>query len=217
LTVEGGNPLFQFHILFGLLAAFFAVVRVVWGVIGTRHAQFVRFPLSPVALLAYVGGLFDRNGRRFPGHNPGATWAAIAMFGLVGLLVATGLGGGREAFEDVHEVLAYVLLSTVGLHLAGLATGIFFTGARDQLGAPAMVMVLGSSRQSSGRGRGGEDWWSTSPFSTNEWVRNFSREQILGVLNSTHVPGCFTRRWYSMSHLITTCPHVHAPPQRALA
>lgn len=119
LAVEGEPPLFQLHMLFGLLAAFFAVVRVVWGVVGTKHARFVRFPLSPAALLAYIRGLSDRNGRRFPGHNPGSAWAAIAMFVLVGLLMATGLGGG-EAFDDLHGALAYVLLSVVGLHLAGI-------------------------------------------------------------------------------------------------
>lgn len=29
----------------------------------------------------------------------------------------------------------------------------------------------------------GEGWWSTSPFSTNERVLNFSREQNFGPLN----------------------------------
>jgi cytochrome b len=121
LSVDEDSPLFQLHMLFGLLAAFFVVVRVVWGVIGSKHAQFLRFPLGPMALIGYLRELFARNGRRFAGHNPGAAWAAIAMFALVILLVATGLGGSGEAFEDVHEVLAYVLLSMIGLHLAGLA------------------------------------------------------------------------------------------------
>jgi cytochrome b len=119
LAVHRKSPLFQLHMIFGLLAAFFVVIRVVWGVVGTKHARFARFPLHPESLANYLRGLLHRNGQRFPDHNPGNAWVAIFMFVLIGLLVATGLGA--ESFGDVHGVIAYVLLSIVCLHLVGLA------------------------------------------------------------------------------------------------
>lgn len=121
LTVDGESPLFQLHMILGLVAAFIVVLRLVWGLVGTRHARFANFPLSPGMLADYGRGLLQSAGRRFTGHNPGAAWASLAMFTLVGLLLLTGLGPGGEAFEEVHGALAYALLGVVGLHLAGLA------------------------------------------------------------------------------------------------
>ena len=46
--------------------------------------------------------------------------AALAMFILVPSLLATGLGGSRDPWEDLHGGLAYGLLAVIGVHLAGL-------------------------------------------------------------------------------------------------
>lgn len=120
LVVDDHSPFFQFHMLFGLLAAFFVAARCIWGVIGTKPARFTGFPLGASALVGYLRSLLQRNGPRVAGHNPAAAWVTIIMFGLVALLLVTGIGFGGEQLEEVHGVLAYTLLAVIGLHLAGL-------------------------------------------------------------------------------------------------
>ena len=43
------------------------------------------------------------------------------MFAIVSLLFWAGLGSEGEAAEDIHEILAYALLSLIVAHIAGLA------------------------------------------------------------------------------------------------
>jgi cytochrome b len=118
--VDDDSPLFQFHMLFGLVAAFLLLLRIVLGLIGSRHARFSRFPLRPAEIAGYFTGVFTGKTRRYAGNNPGSALAALAMFVLVPLLVFTGIGTGGEAFDDIHEVLAFLLLGAIGAHLLGL-------------------------------------------------------------------------------------------------
>lgn len=120
MLVDDDHPLFRLHMLSGIVAGFLLVVRLVLGLVGSRHARFTNFPLRPSEMVAYVLGVFTGTAKRYAGHSPGAAAAALTMFGLTVGLIVTGLGNGGEAFEDVHESLAYSLLAVVGLHLAGL-------------------------------------------------------------------------------------------------
>jgi len=121
-NVDDDGPLFPIHMLLGLVMAFMVVLRVVWGFVGTRHARFGAFVFGPGAVVAYVKGVISGDGERHVGHNPGAAVAIFAMLALSLGLAVTGvlMGGGSEAAEEVHEVLAYLLLATVLLHVAGV-------------------------------------------------------------------------------------------------
>lgn len=121
LLVDDHSPLFALHMLFGLAAVGCVVLRVGWGVCGTRHARFADLPLSPATLARYLTEALRGRATRFAGANPGAAWAGLAMLVLVVLLAVTGGVGGGEMFEDAHGVLAYVLLGVITAHLAGLA------------------------------------------------------------------------------------------------
>lgn len=121
LVVDDDSPLFQLHMLFGLVAAFLVGVRVVLGLVGSRHARFANFPLRPAETARYLLGVFTGGARTYAGNNPGSALAALAMFALVPLLTLTGVAGGGESSEDVHGVLAYILLGVIGAHLLGLA------------------------------------------------------------------------------------------------
>jgi hypothetical protein len=98
-------------------------LRVLWGFVGTRHARFASFVHGPGALLAYLRGVVTGKGQRYVGHNPGSSLAIFLILALVVGLGVTGvlMSGGGEAFEEVHEVLAYTLLGVVVLHVAGVA------------------------------------------------------------------------------------------------
>ncbi len=121
-TVDDESAAFAVHMLLGLVAGFMVALRVLWGVVGTRHARFADFSFRPSALLRYLKSTLSRSGERHTGHNPATSWAAIAMFALVLGLGATGLamGAGVEAAEEAHEVLAWALIAVAGGHVAGV-------------------------------------------------------------------------------------------------
>lgn len=118
--VDDDSAFFQLHMLFGLVAAFALVVRIVLGVVGSRHNRFSAMPLKPTEGIAYLIGVFTGKARRYIGHNPGCAVAAIVMFSLVPLLVASGAGWLGETGKDLHEGLAIALLVTVASHLVGI-------------------------------------------------------------------------------------------------
>lgn len=117
------SALFPFHMLLGLVLVFMVALRLIWGLIGTKHARFSDLPTRPGELVAYMRDAFTRGTKRYAGHNPGSTWAMFAMFALVVGLGATGLmmSRGSEAAEEVHEVLAWAMIAVVVAHLAGIA------------------------------------------------------------------------------------------------
>jgi cytochrome b len=120
LGVDDDSPLFRLHMIFGLVAVFLLALRIAWGLFGSYYVRFASFPLNPTKAVQYFAGIVSGMAKLYVGHNPGSAAAALAMFALVPVIVFTGLGGGGEAFEDVHEVLAYALLAVIGAHLLGL-------------------------------------------------------------------------------------------------
>lgn len=120
LTVDDESPWFAYHMLCGLAAGGFIVLRLILGVVGSRTARFTFWPWSLREAVQYLRDVVAGRPTVYAGHNPGSVWMAIAVFASVPLLIATGLLGGGERFEEPHEVLAYVLLGAVVLHLLGL-------------------------------------------------------------------------------------------------
>lgn len=124
-VVDDDSARFSLHMLAGLGMTFVVLLRLSWSAVGTRHARLGDLVLSPNQLIAYFRGLFAGDGRRWTGHNPASSWAAVAMvalalgLGATGLLMASGTGG--DALEEVHELMAYAFLVVVLLHLGGIA------------------------------------------------------------------------------------------------
>ena len=118
--VDDDSPLFQFHALVGLVAAFSLVVRLGLGLVGSKYNRFTAFPVRPGEAAGYFCGVLTGKARRYLAHNPGGAIAALLMFAVVPLLVVTGAGGFGEAGEELHEGLAIALLALIGAHLAGL-------------------------------------------------------------------------------------------------
>jgi cytochrome b len=121
LAVDEHSALFRWHMIFGIVAGFLLLLRLVLGLVGSRYSRFSRMPLGPMQLIAYARSLLDRGATRHPGHSPGSAWAAVAMFTAVPAILATGLWAGRDPWEEVHGILAYALMAVIGAHLAGIA------------------------------------------------------------------------------------------------
>jgi cytochrome b len=98
--------------------------RLLWGLVGTRHARFASFVRGPRAALDYVLGLLRGDASQYAGHNAAGGWAIVALLAL-GLL--TGASGwltyqdmGGEWLEEVHEALATGMLAVAAVHVAGV-------------------------------------------------------------------------------------------------
>jgi cytochrome b len=127
------------HVALGYTFAGLLAFRLVWGVIGSRHARFRSFASGPGAVLAYVKSLLTREPEHHVGHNPAGGWAIFALIALGILISASGYatyGGAGKWSEELHEGLSNAMLALVFLHVAAVAVTSFLH--RENLAA-AMV------------------------------------------------------------------------------
>jgi cytochrome b len=116
------SPWFPYHMMLGIVLGIMLILRVLWGFVGTRYARFNALYLNPVALVRYLISAFSAGGPRYTGHNPGSSYAIVAMLVLLGVIVTTGLlmTRGIEAAEELHGISAYVLLAVAAVHVLGV-------------------------------------------------------------------------------------------------
>lgn len=139
------------HVTLGYTMAGLIAFRIVWGFIGSRYARFSQFVRGPAAVLRYLQSLVRGRPQPSAGHNPAGAVAIVLML-LLGLSVAaTGwaldMHIGGEAFEEMHEVLANLMLAVVGVHIAGVIVGSWLH--RENL---VEAMVTGFKKGPSGDG-----------------------------------------------------------------
>lgn len=119
------SSLFPYHALSGICLVFILILRIIWGIWGTKYAKFSSYKLNPVSLIAYLKSIMSGQGKRSLGRNPASSWAAITMMamalglGLTGYLMASG--SGSRDIKEIHELLANGFLIVVLLHIAGIA------------------------------------------------------------------------------------------------
>ena len=119
--VDDDSAMFAIHMLLGGVAAFLVVLRLVWGLVGSRWSRFSEFVVSPAEVVAYLRGTLTGDTTRHTGHNPATSVAAYVIFALIIGLAVTGVLMGRaEVFEEIHEVLAWVTIAVVVAHIAGV-------------------------------------------------------------------------------------------------
>lgn len=115
------------HVTLGYTMAALVVFRVIWGLIGTRHARFASFVRGPRAAWTYLRSLVGPRPEHHTGHNPAGALAIVGLLGLIALTAASGwatyseLGG--DWLEDVHELAANTLMVLVVVHIAGVVVG----------------------------------------------------------------------------------------------
>lgn len=134
------DDLLGVHVWAGYLVLALISVRLVWGLIGTRHARFSDFVRGPRTVGAYIRDALRLRAPRYLGHNPAGgamvvvLLVAVTLTGLSGLAVygaqelsgplAPMLSGLSESwghlFEEIHEVLANLTLALIVAHVAGV-------------------------------------------------------------------------------------------------
>lgn len=122
VLADDESRVFPWHMLLGAVAAFLVVLRVVWGVVGSRYARFGSFVFGATAVLAYAKGIFTGKGERHLGHNPGSSVAIFAMLGLTLGVVLTGalMSTSGEVVKELHEVFAFSLIGVIAAHVLGV-------------------------------------------------------------------------------------------------
>lgn len=117
------GPAFPYHAILGLTLVLLVMLRVIWGIVGTRWARFTALTLDPRTLLSYMTTVATGRGPGYVGHNPATSVTLILMFLAVLGLGWTGvqMGQGNEGLKDVHELLANLMLAFAGMHVAGVA------------------------------------------------------------------------------------------------
>ena len=98
-------------------------LRVMWGLVGTRHARFSDFIHGPGRVLAYLRDLTSGTPRHYLGHNPAGGWMVLALLvcllatGATGMLITDGDDG---MWNELHEGLANLSLVLVFVHVGGV-------------------------------------------------------------------------------------------------
>jgi len=115
------------HVTLGYTLAGLIVFRLLWGLVGTRHARFASFVRGPRAAWHYLRALTGPRPQHHVGHNPAGALAIVALLGLGLVVTASGwvtfqdLAG--EWAEELHEVAGNLMLGVVLLHVAGVVVG----------------------------------------------------------------------------------------------
>lgn len=134
------DELMGLHSTAGYTVAALLVLRIVWGLVGTRHARFSDFVFRPRVVVDYVKDTLLLRAKRYLGHNPAG--GAMILLMLVSLVVtsATGLAvygaeehagplagmmagtghGVEDALEETHEFFANFTLVLAVIHVAGV-------------------------------------------------------------------------------------------------
>ncbi len=111
------------HVTLGYTMGGLVAFRILWGLVGTRHARFASFVRGPAVVLRYIRGILRGEPEHHTGHNPAGALAILALLGLTLAITASGWAsfneiGGRWP-EKVHEMLASLMLAIAAAHVAG--------------------------------------------------------------------------------------------------
>lgn len=112
------------HVTLGYTLAGLVVFRLLWGLVGTRHARFATFVRGPAAAGRYLRSLFGGEPEHHAGHNPAGALAIVALLALALGVSFTGWANYNDVFggwtEDAHDALAHVMMALVLVHVAAV-------------------------------------------------------------------------------------------------
>lgn len=114
------------HILSGYTIAGLIVFRLIWGLIGPRHARFASFIYAPGTILAFLRDSFRFRAKRYLGHNPAGGIMVVMLLAMISVIATTGYMMTTDAFwgvdwvEETHEAAVYTTIGLIVLHIAGV-------------------------------------------------------------------------------------------------
>lgn len=123
-TFDDDSALYPYHMLLGLSMAFIVLLRLIWGLIGSRNAKFSSLSLKPKDLVNYLKGVLYSKNHINGAHNPASSWIALIMMFLTLGLAVTGylmtMSLYKELVEEIHELLANAFVVATAMHVSGI-------------------------------------------------------------------------------------------------
>jgi len=143
VTNRLGVKYFAYHVWFGYAVLALVAFRLLWGVVGPRHARFANFLRGPKAVLGYVTALGRGRHTHYPGHNPLGALMVVTLLALVALQALFGLFANDEIFNagplaglvtksvslgltSLHRKIFYWIAAAVALHVAAVLAHVRF-------------------------------------------------------------------------------------------
>ena len=128
------------HVYAGYTVLGLILLRLVWGIVGTRYARFSSFVTRPRVAWHYLKDTLLFRAKRYLGHNPAG--AAMIVLLLISLLLTTLTGlaiygasesagplagwfgnigeTGEDVIKEVHEFFANLTIVLVVIHVGGV-------------------------------------------------------------------------------------------------
>jgi cytochrome b len=148
VTNRLGVSFFKYHLWCGYAVIVLVAFRVVWGVVGTRHALFRNFVKGPRAVLAYARDLLAGRDARHAGHNPLGALMVLTLLATLAAQAVAGLFSNDEIFNagplaalvakdaslrltGLHKTLFYWIAAAAALHVVAVVAHVI--GKRDNL------------------------------------------------------------------------------------
>lgn len=137
-----GVSYFTYHLWVGYFVVILLVFRILWGIVGTHHAQFVNFVRHPMESVKYALHLTKGKAKSYPGHNPLGALMVLILLLILLLQAVTGLFANDEIFNigplygyvshdlslqltAVHKELFYWILGAVAIHVGAVLFYVF--------------------------------------------------------------------------------------------
>lgn len=112
------------HVAAGYAMATVLIFRIFWGLAGTRYARFASFLFWPGQVFEYFSGLLKGKATHWVGHNPAGSYSVFMLILLGAATATSGWASYQEMAgewaEEWHEILAYLMLLVVILHVVGV-------------------------------------------------------------------------------------------------
>jgi cytochrome b len=138
VTNKLGVKFFKYHVWAGYAVIVLVGFRLIWGLVGTRHALFRNFVRAPSEILTYARDIRAGKDKPYAGHNPLGALMVLALLGALGAQAIFGLFGNDEIFNagplagavsktlsltltSIHRQLFYWLAGGVALHVLAVA------------------------------------------------------------------------------------------------
>ncbi|KGJ92823.1 cytochrome b/b6 domain-containing protein [Colwellia psychrerythraea] len=135
-TAEQEGEMIDLHMQLGFVALGLIIFRILWGVIGPKHARFVNFIPSPKTLISYLHPA--KESKVTAGHNPLGALMVVLMIVLITLQAVSGLFINDDIFSsgpyygslsnDLEKIMAFIhhntfdfMIAAIALHLGAVA------------------------------------------------------------------------------------------------
>lgn len=135
-TSEQEGEMVELHMQLGFVALALIVFRILWGVIGPKHARFSQFIPSPKTLISYLHP--EKKSKAAPGHNPLGALMVVMMIVLISLQAVSGLFINDDIFssgpyygsvsKNLEKIMFFLhhntfdfMIAAIALHLGAIA------------------------------------------------------------------------------------------------